>query len=438
MGIADKVDEILEESNEVRKKEITSSIELFMNWLFSNYEFRLNMLSLKPEFRPVGSQSEYKELDDQNYNTISILAEINGFSKSMVEKMQRIILSAYVPSVNEIADFFTKIEPLGNDVHSSGNFYHMPTVKAYFDCLELADNTNKDLIYNIYSRWVVASVNSALGIKHNDVMLILSGSQGIYKTSYLNNLIPAELGKEKYLVTGHIDPALTNQNTANYLCEKFIINIDDQLEVIFGKEYNSMKAIISIDRVTSRRVYAKFDRTRKRIANFVGSVNSNEFLTDNQNRRYFVIEVTGISQNYKNIDMVQFWAEAMAASKKINPFNVYSREIYQQINQLSVQYTQSSVEQVLISRMFSAVQTDMYCEELFMTNGEIVLELQKLTTKPISQIKIANELKRLGFQRIAKYFSDIKNSKYGYLLYTTTDYSMSYFKDYTEKIKEIF
>jgi len=314
----------------------------------------------------------------------------------------------------------------------------MPTVKAYFDCLELADNTNKDLIYNIYSRWVVASVNSALGIKHNDVMLILSGSQGIYKTSYLNNLIPAELGKEKYLVTGHIDPALTNQNTANYLCEKFIINIDDQLEVIFGKEYNSMKAIISIDRVTSRRVYAKFDRTRKRIANFVGSVNSNEFLTDNQNRRYFVIEVTGISQNYKNIDMVQFWAEAMAASKKINPFNVYSREIYQQINQLSVQYTQSSVEQVLISRMFSAVQTDMYCEELFMTNGEIVLELQKLTTKPISQIKIANELKRLGFQRITKYFSELKYSKYGYLLYTTTDYSMSYFKDYTEKIKEIF
>ena len=46
MGIADKVDEILEESNEVRKKEITSSIELFMNWLFSNYEFRLNMLRM--------------------------------------------------------------------------------------------------------------------------------------------------------------------------------------------------------------------------------------------------------------------------------------------------------------------------------------------------------------------------------------------------------
>ena len=430
MGLADKIDSILDKNSQVDDKKIISQIELFMNWLFSNYDFRLNILSMKPEFKEK-SETEYKELDDKSYNTISILAEINGFSKTMVEKMQRIIMSSYVPMVNEIKDFFELIEPLGNRISYSSNHIEAPTIRRYFDCLDISNNADKEVLYNIFLRWIIACVNSALGIKHNDVMLILSGSQGIYKTSYLNNLVPNELGKEKYLVTGHIEPTLTNQNTANYLCEKFIINIDDQLEVIFGKEYNSMKAIISIDRVTSRRVYAKFDRTRKRIANFVGSVNSNEFLTDNQNRRYFIIEVNSINSNYRNIDMLRFWSEAYNIAQKMNPYEVFTRDIYQQINTISSQFTQSSLEGVLISRLFSPEPNQRFTEEIFMTNGELLLELQRFTTKPISQIKLANELKRQGYSRIAKYFPDKKYSRYGYILYTTIDDAISIFKNYT-------
>lgn len=440
MGLADKIDEILEEKSQLvaDSKEKFTGIELFMSWIFSNYDFRLNMLSLRPEFREKGSD-KYKELDDQSFNTISILAEIQGFSKSMVEKLNRIIMSSYVEQVNEIKDFFEKIKILGRHANLDGNIISMPTVRKYFDCLEISNNIDKEIIYDIFARWVIASVNSALSIKHNDVMLVLSGSQGIYKTSYLNNLCPDLLNKEKYLVTGHIEPTLTNQNTANYLCEKFIVNIDDQLEVIFGKEYNSLKAIISIDRVTSRRVYAKFDRTRKRIANFVGSVNSNEFLSDSQNRRYFVIEISGIKPEYKNIDMELFWSEAYNASKKINPFAVYNRDTYMQINNISNQFTQSSIEQVLISRLFSPMPTSQYTEELFMKNGEILLELQKMVNKPLSAIRIANELKRTGYVRTAKYFPDIKNSKYGYILYTNSDKAMSYFKEYSSTVtNEIF
>jgi len=437
--VSEKIEDILEESQEARKNEKISMIELFMNWLFSQYEFRLNMLSMKPEYRPLGD-GDFRELDDQNYNTISILAEINGFSKSMVEKMNRIIMSNYVEQVNEIKDYFESIKPLARIFNIDITTFDMPTVRAYFDCLQLSnDLLDKELLYNIFARWAVASVNSALGIKHNDVMLILSGSQGLYKTSYLNNLVPNTLGKEKYLVTGHIEPTLTSHNTANYLCEKFIINIDDQLEVIFGKEYNSLKAIISIDRVTSRRVYAKFDRTRKRIANFVGSVNSNEFLIDNQNRRYFVIEISGIDPNYINIDMDRFWSEAYYLATKVNPYTVYDREIYMAINTISSHYTQSSIEQVLLTRFFSPEINDNKNVELFMTNGEIIMEIQRLTTKQLSQIRLANELKRLGFKRITKYSKEFGYSRWGYQLFTTDEYSMTYFKYYKlDKEKEFF
>lgn len=430
MSLSDKIGTMLSEKSQKNVDEKLTGIEFFMNWLFSNYDFRINQLSFRPEYKEK-SEMEFKELDDTSYNTITLLAEIKGFSKTMVEKINRIILSSYVPIVNEIRDYFEKIAPLGYNIDVTQEF-NMPTVRKYFNCLMISNNYDNELIYNIFERWIIASVNSALGIKHNDVMLILSGPQGLYKTSYLNNLCPDTLGKQKYLFTGHIEPTLTNQNTANYLCEKFIINIDDQLEVIFGKEYNSMKAIISIDRVTSRRVYAKFDKTRKRIANFVGSVNSTEFLSDNQNRRYFVIEISGINSDYKNIDMDRLWAEAFIASKKINPYAIFNKNIYTQINQISNQFTQSSIEQVLISRLFSPVQNDVYSDEIFMTSGEIILELQKMTSKSISQNRLVNELKRLGFKRISRYFPELKNSKYGYKLYTTTDKSMTYFKEYVE------
>ncbi len=439
MGIADKINEILGpievELEEKTKKEARTTIELFMNWLFSNYEFRLNTLSLKPEFRTLGEE-KFRDLDDQNFNTIAILAEINGFSRSMVDKLNRIILSSYVQQVNEIEVFFKQIEPLGLRI---GNDYEMPTVREYFNCLKTSANVDREDLWKVFARWVVASVNSALGIKHNDVMLILSGSQGLYKTSYLNNLVPNELGKDKYLVCGHIEPSLTNQNTANFLCEKFIINIDDQLEVIFGKEYNSMKAIISVDQVTSRRVYAKFDKTRKRIANFVGTVNSNEFLIDNQNRRYFVIEVLEIDPAYQEVDMCKFWAEAYRLSKKVNPFQVYNREIYSLINDISANYTQSTVEQALISRLFSPVKTKNKDTELFMSAGEVIVELQKLTSKSISTRNVTVELKRMGFLRITRYFKDLAYSRYGYVLYTGTEYAASIFRDYVaEKKDEIF
>lgn len=437
MELADKINEILDKKSRVDDKKAISQIELFMNWLFSNYEFRINSLSLKAEFRELGSREEFRELDDAQFNTISILAEINGFSKSMVEKLNRILISHYVPQVNELKDFFSKVEVLGRAARIDNDYFYMPTVRDYFDCLVLSDESKKELLYMIFSRWVVACVNSALGIKHNDVMLILSGSQGIYKTSFLNNLVPRQL-RDKYLVSGHIEPSLTNQNTANFLCEKFIVNIDDQLEVIFGKEYNSMKAIISADRVTSRRVYAKFDRTRKRIANFVGSVNGNEFLTDNQNRRYFVIEISKIDPAYKNIDMDRFWAEAYQISLKTEPYQIYTRDIYHMINEISQSFVHSSIEQSLIMRFFSPEKTDDKNVKLFMSSGEIQLELQRFTGKQLSNVKIGIELRRLGYIRTIKYNNDKKYSRYCYILFTTMDHAYSYFRDYLEKDEKVF
>ncbi len=43
----------------------------------------------------------------------------------------------------------------------------------------------------------------------------------------------------EFLICSHINPSLTDQNTSNFLTEKWFVNIDVQLETIFGKDFNS-------------------------------------------------------------------------------------------------------------------------------------------------------------------------------------------------------
>lgn len=429
--ITEALDSILDESTEQRANIVNSQIEIYMNWLFSLYEFRINALTYRTEFKAIGEKS-FTELDDIKLNSMKILAEMQGFGKSYQDKLKRIIYSDYVPVVNEIQDYFEKILPKAIEVKLENDFIEMPTVRKYFNMLSLNLENQADIEqhYNIFARFCVASVNSVLKRKHNDVMMVLTGAQGTMKTSYLNHLTPSNLGKEKYLYVGHLEPSLKNSNTANALCERFFINIDDQLEVIFGKEYNNMKAIISIDQVTSRRAYAEFEKTRKRVANFIGSVNSTEFLTDNTNRRYFVMEIQKINPDYNKIDMDVFWAECYKATQLLNPYEVYGKPIYNQIIKIAENFVENNIENILVNKYFKNKDTDTHTEEIFLTTGEIIYELQKTHTQKLFRNNIINEIKRANFTIKSKRTKRFEYPVKGFVLYCTPNDRNSRFLEY--------
>ncbi len=157
-------------------------------------------------------------------------------------------------------------------------------------------------------KWLVANAPTATGIGINHTCLILVGGQGSGKTTWLNKLCPIEM--KQFLVCSHLNPSLTDQNTANFLAEKWFVNIDDQSETIFGKDFNSMNAIITTPFVTNRKTWHKLTKTRPRICSFMGSVNNPKFLTDTENRRYLVISTDTINYNHK-IDLNKVWLQAL-------------------------------------------------------------------------------------------------------------------------------
>lgn len=413
-----------------KKPVVSPAIEIFINWLFEHYEFRMNELSLQPEYKLIG-ENEFTAIDDRVYNSIDIKACKAGFKSSMINKIRAIIISDQTPLVNEIKDYFNNLKNTKTTTIKD-NIIIAPTIRQYFDMITLNDEKDKDIenYWNIFVRYMISCVNSALKIKHNDVMLMLSGAQGTMKTSYLNFLTPSNLGRSKYLISGHIDPILTNVNTSNALCEKFFINIDDQMEVIFGQAYNSMKAIISIDQVTSRKTYARFEKTRKRIANFLGSVNGAEFLTDSTNRRYFVIDIESIDKKYIKINMDKFWSEAYQLSKLIKPFEVYGKDTYKSIITIANDFVEESLEMILINDYFRTEQNETYNSRVFMTTGEILTKLQEFQSRNLFMYKISNELKRSNFTYTSKRMKRFVNPKKGYVLFIKNSEALNSFSKY--------
>ena len=83
---------------------------------------------------------------------------------------------------------------------------------------------------------VVANAMNDLGCQ-NHVCLVLTGEQGKFKTTWLDNLCPRSLAS--YLFTGKIDPQ--NKDVLTLVAEYLFINIDDQLKALNKRDENELK-----------------------------------------------------------------------------------------------------------------------------------------------------------------------------------------------------
>ncbi len=304
------------------------------DYLDLKYEFRRNDLTLEVEYRPV-EEKRFQVLDEARINSIWIELQVDGFKISDAVLI-KILNSHLVKNHHPLKAYFeTLLDHDGVD--------HIQKLADSVQIDEASvENVHLQQLWKPYlQKWLVGSVATVLGQGTNQLCLILAGGQGIGKTTWLNRLCPK--GLEDFLVCSHINPSLTDNNTANYLAEKWFVNIDDQLETIFGKDFNSMKAIITAPFVTNRKTWHRFSRKRDRVCSFMGSVNNTQFLTDNENRRYLVFKVNGIHFDHQ-VNMTKVWAQAMHLLKQGFPY-WFQQEEMRILNVMNNLFRQSSPEE---------------------------------------------------------------------------------------------
>ena len=138
----------------------------------------------------------------------------------------------------------------------------------------------------------------------NNVILVLIGEQGSYKTTWFNYILPPPLRQYFYTKTnaGKMgrDDLLTLAQYGLVCCE--------ELDTMRPSELNQLKAAVTMPSIDERAAYAHFHEHRKHIASFCGTGNNMQFLSDpTGNRRWLPFEIEQIRNprehpfNYKGI-----------------------------------------------------------------------------------------------------------------------------------------
>lgn len=361
-------------------------IKEYKEYLDLKYEFRRNTLTLEIEVRKLG-QEKYVVLDEALLNSIWIDMQMDGY-KCTDSLLMKILNSKLTEAYNPLLSYFENLPDYDGETDYIKELAGTIKVKD----IVIDDVDLKELWEPYLKKWLVGCAATATGIGINHTCLILVGGQGTGKTTWLNALCPKEM--QQFLVCSHINPSLTDQNTANYLAEKWFVNIDDQLETIFGKDFNSMKAIITAPFVTNRKTWHKLTKTRPRICSFMGSVNSPKFLTDTENRRYLVFTAEEI--NYKHgLDMRNVWSQALfLAREKFSYW--FSAEEMKDLNKINDIYRQVPPEEEWLMKMYSPCEpTDP--KAVFLMPSEILAQLNIWSGMKLSIRKLSSAMDKLKF-----------------------------------------
>ena len=196
--------------------------------------------------------------------------------------------------------------PLANAASGEGN-HPTPSYTTLYHTTPSADA----LWRACFKKWFVAMVASWMRddiVNHQ--VLVLIGRQGIYKTTWLERLIPSHL--RDYCCKLANATQLSKDDRLR-IAEFGLINLDE-LDAMTPRELNAMKSVITASDINERVAYGYTKERRMRLASFCGSSNRREFLTDiTGNRRWMPFEVETIQNPfYTTLPYDLMYAQAWA------------------------------------------------------------------------------------------------------------------------------
>ena len=247
----------------------------------------------------------------------------------------------------------------------------------------------KELWRACFKKWFVAMVASWMKDEVvNHTVLVLVGRQGIFKTTWLDNLIPPELRaySSKLPLSGQI-----SKDDRLRLCENGMLNIDE-LDAMCGREMNIVKSLLTSTDVNERAAYGRLKERRVRLASFCASTNKREFLTDiTGNRRWLPFEVESIQNPFHTIiPYERLYAQAKALVEEGMFSYWFDMEEMEVLEAHNEEFRALENEEELLKVYFSVPASDSMNAK-FLTTAEIS---EKLISA--GNIKRPMSLSRLG------------------------------------------
>ena len=264
-------------------------------------------------------------------------------------------------------------------------------------------STKADTLWRgCFKKWFVAMVASWMKNEVvNHQVLVLIGKQGIFKTTWLEHLIPPHLRAYACKLANSND---LNKDERLRIAEFGLISLDE-IDSMNNRELNQLKSVITATDVNERAAYAYTKERRVRLASFCASGNRRDFLTDiTGNRRWLPFEVESIQNPfYTLLPYERMYAQAWALAQ--NPlfsywFDLDEIEVLEQHNQY---FRDESNEEQLLDVYF-AVPAEGASNTKFLTTAEISERLIYYGNikRPLSLSRLGVLLSQKGFLSIRK------------------------------------
>ena len=382
-----------------------------------------------PSGEDLGEAAVWREMTKNDINSIvchcAVEYNANITSREVVTALQ----SDIIPDVHPLREYILSLEPytpgqidwidfVAQQVRVAAYPQPLPEgkgVSAAQKSFPLGEDLGEaDRLWRVcFKKWFVAMVASWMKddvVNHQ--VLVLIGRQGIYKTTWLEHLIPPHLRAYACKLANSND---LNKDERLRIAEFGLISLDE-IDSMNNRELNQLKSIITSTDVNERAAYAYTKERRVRLASFCASGNRKDFLTDiTGNRRWLPFEVESIQNPFFTIlpyDLMYAQAWALANNSTFNYwFDLDEIETIEQHNQ---QFRDESNEEQLIDVYFS-VPAEGAIKAKFLTTAEISERLIYF-----GNIKRPLTLSRLGVLLSQKGFVSVRRGtpcRRGWLIY---------------------
>ena len=245
-------------------------------------------------------------------------------------------------------------------------------------------------------KWLVAMVAAWISPDVvNNVILVLIGEQGAYKTTWFNYLLPPELKQYFYTKTNanrmSKDDLLTLTQYALVCCE--------ELDTMRPAELNQLKATVTMTSIDERAAYAHYHEHRKHIASFCGTGNNPHFLSDpTGNRRWLPFEVESIvSPRDHPFPYEGIYSQALALYKSGFQY-WFTKEEIMQLNSHNRKFEAPHLEQELVDLFFRKPLDHEHGE--FMSVARALQIISSGISQKLSAVNVGRAFVDLGFKRV--------------------------------------
>ena len=366
----------------------TATVEEIKSFLDGHISLRFNEITSRVEYEiPADNTDAHRFMPVNDRIVNSLWSQMSTITRVNIQDMYRVIESDYVPVFNPFKEYLNHLNKPGDQDY----------IHELAQTVRVKGGEQEQMLWHLYlKKWLVGMVASWISDDVvNNVILVLIGEQGAYKTTWFNYLLPPPLKQYFYTKTNanrmSKDDILTLAQYALVCCE--------ELDTMRPAELNQLKAAVTMPSIDERAAYAHYHEHRKHIASFCGTGNNTQFLSDpTGNRRWLPFEVESIvSPRDHPFHYEGIYSQALALYKSGFQY-WFTKEEIQELNRHNKQFETPHLEHELVDLYFRR-PTDSELGE-FISVARALQMISNGISQKLSAVNVGRAFSDLGFKRV--------------------------------------